>query len=218
MKLKWFGHSSFGLTSKSGKTVLTDPYESGGYNGAIGYKPISINADTVTISHNHPDHNYTKTLSGNPIIIDKKGNYEIADIKITGITAFHDCRQGKERGNNIIFIYEINNLRIAHYGDLGHMLPDKETTSLGRIDIILIPVGGHFTIDASQATDIIEKIKPRIVFPMHYKTAVLDFPISGVDEFLKGKNNIKRVLTSEVSIATETLPSKTEIWILPYEK
>lgn len=218
MKVKWFGHSAFGLTSASGKVVLTDPYEPGNYNGAVRYKPISVNADAVTISHNHADHNYTKDLSGKPTIIDKKGTYEVAGIKIAGIPVYHDTKQGKERGNNIIFVYEIDKLRIAHCGDLGHLLSDKEATGLGKIDVLLIPVGGYFTIDAAQATDVIQKVKPKIVIPMHYKTEVLDFPIAGVDEFLKGKENVKRASTSEVSITTETLPSETEVWILPYAK
>ena len=218
MKIKWFGHSAFGLTSESGKIVLTDPYEPNGYNGAVRYKPITVNADAVTISHNHPDHNYTRELTGNPKIVTQKEACEIAGIRITGIPTFHDSQQGKKRGGNIIFVYEIDDLRIAHCGDLGHILSDKETASLGRIDIVLIPIGGNFTIDAAQATDIIEKIKPKIAIPMHYKTEVLDFPISGVDELLNGKNNIKRASTSEVSITIKTLPTETEIWILPYHQ
>jgi len=215
VKLKWFGHSSFGLTSASGKTLLTDPYEPGGYNGAVGYKPISINPDIVTVSHSHPDHNYTKPFPDSTII-SKKDSYEIAGIKITGIPVYHDAKQGKERGNNIIFAYEIDGLRIAHCGDLGHTLSDKDIAALGRIDILFIPIGGHFTINAAQATAVVEKVKPKIVIPMHYKTGVLDFPITGIDEFLRGKNNIKRVSASEVSLTKETLPPETEIWVLQY--
>ena len=218
MRIKWFGHSAFGIISKSGKFVLTDPYEPNGYNGAVRYKPITVNADAVTISHNHADHNYTKALSGTPAIIDKKGNYEVTGITITGIPTYHDARQGRERGNNIIFSDEIDGLRLAHCGDLGHLLSDKEITALGRIDILLIPVGGHFTIDTEQATEITQKIGPKIAIPMHYKTEVLDFPVSGADEFLKGKKNIKRISTPEVAITRETLPPETEIWILPYQQ
>lgn len=215
MKIKWFGHSAFGFTSSSDKTVLTDPYEPGGYNGAVGYKPISINPDIVTVSHSHPDHNYTKPFPGSTII-SKKDSCEIAGIKITGIPAYHDAKQGRERGNNIIFAYEIDGLRIAHCGDLGHTLSDKDIAALGRIDILFIPIGGHFTIDAAQATAVVEKVKPKIVIPMHYKTEALDFPIAGVDEFLKDKNNIKRISASEVSITRKTLPSEIEMWVLSY--
>lgn len=216
MKIKWFGHSAFGLTSVSGTAIITDPYESGGYNGAVGYKPIAAGADAVTISHNHADHNYIKALPGKPTIIDKKGNYEIAGIKITGIPVYHDARQGRDRGDNIVFIYEIDGLRIAHCGDIGHILAETDVEALGAIDILLIPTGGHFTIDARQATDVISSTNPKIVIPMHYKTEALDFPIAGVDEFLQGKNNIKKFSTPEVSVTPETLPPETEIWILPY--
>jgi len=218
MKIKWFGHASFGITSQQGRIVVTDPYEPGGYNGAVGYKPITAVPDIVTVSHDHADHNYTKKLAGKPAVIDKKGSYEIAGIKITGIPVYHDTKQGKERGNNIIFVYEIDGLRIAHCGDLGHTLSDKEIAMLGEIDILLIPTGGYFTIDAAQAADVAENIKPKIVIPMHYKTDALDFPIAGVDEFIRGRKNIKRVVTPEVSIIKETLPLETKIWILPYAK
>ncbi|MEW6026485.1 MAG: MBL fold metallo-hydrolase [Planctomycetota bacterium] len=222
MRIKWFGHSAFAITSlpgrqtgSSGKTILTDPYEPGGYNGAVGYKPIVFKPDIVTLSHNHPDHNYTKPFS-KATIIAEKGDYNVAEIKITGIPAWHDPNQGAQRGNNLIFVLEIDGLRIAHCGDLGHTLPDKDVAALGKIDILLIPVGGYFTIDATQATTVLEKVKPKIVIPMHYKTEVLDFPIAGVDEFLSGKKNIKRITDSDVSVAKETLPSETEIWVLPY--
>ena len=109
-------------------------------------------------------------------------------------------------------------MRIAPCGDLGHTLSDKDIAALGALDVLLIPVGGHFTIDAAQATAVVEKVEPGIVIPMHYKTEVLDFPIAGVDEFLKDKKNIKRILISDVSITQETIPSETEIWVLPYIK
>ncbi|MDI6732862.1 MAG: MBL fold metallo-hydrolase [Planctomycetota bacterium] len=219
MKIKWFGHSAFAITSESGKTLVSDPYEPGAYNGAVGYPPITIKPDIVTISHSHADHNYTKTLSGSPKIITRTGSYEVAGIKITGIPVYHDTKQGRERGDNIIFVYEIDGLRIAHLGDLGHTLSKSQLDALGKIDILLLPVGGYFTIDAAQSTQIWENIKPQITIPMHYKTEVLDLPIANVDEFLTGKKGVKDLTSaggSEVSITRDTLPSDIEIWVLPY--
>lgn len=218
MKIKWFGHSAFVINSQTGKIFITDPYEAGGYNGAIGYVPINITADIVTISHDHAYHNYTRTIQGNPKIINQKGDYEVGGIKIKGIPVYHDTKQGKERGNNIIFIYEVDGLKIAHLGDLGHTLSKKEIDVLSNVDILLIPVGGYFTIDAAQATNIIENLKPKITIPMHYKTEVLDFPIAEVDEFLEGKKSVKKLSSVEVSIIKENLPVEPEIWVLQYIK
>jgi L-ascorbate metabolism protein UlaG (beta-lactamase superfamily) len=211
MKIKWFGHSAFAITSAVGKTILTDPYEPGGYNGAVGYSPISISPDIVTISHDHSDHNYTKTLKGNPRIINQKGEYEISGIKIKGIPVYHDTKQGKERGNNIIFVYEVDGIRLAHLGDLGHTLYQKEIDTLGGLDILFVPVGGYFTIDEKQATEVVRQLKPMVTIPMHYKTSVLNFPIAEVDKFLAGKKNIKRLSSSETSVSKETLPSEPEV-------
>jgi L-ascorbate metabolism protein UlaG (beta-lactamase superfamily) len=216
MKIKWFGHSAFAITSQSGQVLITDPYEAGGYNGAVGYLPINIIADIVTISHNHADHNYIKTIQGNPKIINQKGDYEVGGIKIKSIRGYHDMKQGKERGNNIIFTYEIDNIKIVHLGDIGHTLSQKEVDELGKTDILLIPVGGYFTIDAQQATDMVENLKPKITIPMHYKTELLNFPIAKVDEFTKGKKAVKKLSSPEISVSRETLPSEPEIWVLPY--
>jgi len=221
MKIKWFGHSAFVIISDGGKTLVTDPYEPGGYNGAVGYSPINIVADIVTISHDHADHNYTKGILGNPKIINKKGDYPAEAglaIKIKGIPVYHDTKQGKERGNNIIFVYEIDSVRIAHLGDIGHLLSKKEIDELGKIEILLIPVGGYFTIDAKQATEIVNALKPQITIPMHYKTDVLNFPIAKVDEFLKDKKAVKKLSSPEISVSRETLPSEPEIWVLQYVK
>jgi L-ascorbate metabolism protein UlaG (beta-lactamase superfamily) len=218
MKIKWFGHSAFVINSQTGKIFITDPYEAGGYNGAIGYVPINITADIVTISHDHADHNYIKTIQGNPKILNRTGDYEVGGIKIKGIPVYHDTKQGKERGNNIIFVYEIDGLRVVHLGDLGHLLSAKQIDELGNIDILLIPVGGYFTIDPKQATDIVNTLKPKITIPMHYKTEVLNFPVAKVEEFLRGKKSVKKVSSVEVSITKENLPVEPEIWVLQYVK
>ncbi|MFH1231432.1 MAG: MBL fold metallo-hydrolase [Planctomycetota bacterium] len=217
MKIKWFGHSSFVMTAETGHTLITDPYEAGGYNGAIGYVPINITANIVTISHDHADHNYIKTIQGEPKIINQKGDYEVDGIKIKGIKVYHDTKQGKERGNNIIFTYEIDKLKIVHMGDIGHILSKKEIDALGSVDILLIPVGGYFTIGAAQATNILENLNPKITIPMHYKTDVLNFPIAKVDEFLKDKKSVKELSSVEVLITKENLPIEPEIWVLQYD-
>ena len=216
MQIKWLGHAAFAIITDKGKTILTDPYEAGSYDGAVGYPKISVQADLVTVSHQHADHNDTKSLFGNPKIIDKEGKYDIDDIKITGVSCFHDQSEGKERGGNIIFIYEIDGFRLAHLGDMGHMPTQEQFNKIGEIDILLIPIGGHFTIDSKEATQIVANIIPKVTIPMHYKTEVLGFPIAPVDDFIKDKSNVKRIEEVEIFLTKDDLPSESEIWVLPY--
>lgn len=218
MRIRWLGHSAFAITAADGRVILTDPFEAGGYGGAVGYKKIDVKADIATVSHNHPDHSGgVKSLPGKPQIIDKVGDYNISGIRIKGILTDHDSKGGKERGKNIIFIYEIDGIRLAHLGDLGHIPSDEQIKAVGPVDVLMIPVGGHFTIDAAQATEVVEKLKPRVVIPMHYKTEVLDFPIVGVDAFLSNKSGIKRLDSSSASCTKDSLPKTMEIWVLRYE-
>jgi L-ascorbate metabolism protein UlaG (beta-lactamase superfamily) len=212
MKIKWLGHSSFAITDKNGKVIITDPYSP----GSVGYPKITVAADIVTVSHTHADHNGAKFLPGAPVVIDKEEGYSGDGVKIQGFPALHDKSGGKERGKDIIFVYEIDGVRIAHLGDLGHILSREQIDKLGKVDILMIPVGGYFTIDAKEATEVMNQIKPKITIPMHYKTDVVDYPIAMVDVFLKGKQNVKRFSSSEVAV--EKLPDKPEIWILQYTK
>jgi L-ascorbate metabolism protein UlaG (beta-lactamase superfamily) len=216
MKIQWLGHSAFALTSHQGTIIITDPYDTNAYNGDLRYGKINVTAHIVTVSHKHPDH-YTANLPGNPQVLDKEGAYSINDIKITGIPAFHDQTAGKERGKIIIFIYEIDGLRIAHLGDLGHIPTKDQYAQIGIIDILLIPVGGYFTIDAVAATQIATDLKAKIVIPMHYKTDKLDFPITTAEPFLKGKT-VKTITTPETTIDKNNLPQTQEVWVLPYQK
>lgn len=218
MRIQWLGHAAFAVTTKNGKVVVTDPYQSGGFDGAVGYKKITVKPDVVTVSHQHADHNDVKSLAGNPKVISQTGNYQIGDIKITGIPCYHDTSGGKERGNNIIFTYEIDGMKLAHLGDLGHIPTKEQVSQLGGIDILFIPVGGHFTIDAKTATEVVALILPKVTIPMHYKTDVLDFPITPVDVFLKDKKDVKRFNSPEIIIEKGTLPVGPEVWILQYTK
>lgn len=214
MRIKWLGHAAFLFTAEDGTKILTDPYVPGAYDGAVGYSPINEKADLVTVSHDHADHNGTNQLPGSPQIIKGKGTWTVKGIKITGIGTFHDHKGGRERGVNTVFVYEIEQLRLVHLGDLGH-IPDEATAkSIGRVDILLIPVGGTFTIDAKEARQVVDLLKPRLVIPMHYKTPKLGFAIAGVEEFLKLSSEVKRTGQSEVALSPTNLLEKTETWVL----
>lgn len=219
MKIKWFGHAAFLLTAQDGTKIITDPYKPGCFNGQLSYQPIHESADIVTVSHEHEDHNYAIQISGKPFVLRDIGSKTIKNIKIYGITTCHDTAQGRERGLNTVYIFAIDGLRVCHLGDLGAILAAEEIKQIDKIDVLLIPVGGIFTIDAKTAMEVVETLQPKLVIPMHYKTSDCEFPIAPVDDFLTmaGKKfTIKRVATSEIEVSTSTLPKTTEIWVLKY--
>ncbi len=213
MKVKWLGHASFLITSEDGTRIITDPYATG---MGISYGDIKENADVVTVSHDHGDHNNAAAVSGNPQVVKGAGVQEAKGIQFKGIASFHDETQGSERGPNTIFCFTVDGVSLCHLGDLGHQLSDEQAAEIGDLDVLMTPVGGFFTIDAAAATQIVEKLQPRVVIPMHYSTEKCAYPISGVDEFLKGKADVKRMDATEAEFSKSGLPSSTEIVVLKH--
>jgi L-ascorbate metabolism protein UlaG (beta-lactamase superfamily) len=183
MEIVYLGHSSFRLKGKTG-IVVTDPYDS----KMVGLKFTKVNGDIVTVSHDHADHNKVENITVVKKVIDGPGEYEIAGISIVGLPAYHDDKKGELRGKNIIFVIEIDDIRIAHLGDLGHTLKESILSAMGDIDIVLIPVGGEYTIGPSTAVEVARSIDPRIIIPMHYQVKGLSDDIfkklSPLDPFL----------------------------------
>jgi len=210
MKVKWLGHSSFMIASDKGLRIITDPY--GAYPD-LYYKPIEEEADIVVVSHRHGDH-FGARIKGNPRIITGAGRKEAKGIEFRGLATYHDASKGRERGPNTVFCFAVDGVRICHLGDLGHQLSESEVADIGQVDVLMIPVGGFYTIDAAEATQICGRIKPRVIIPMHFRNDRCAFPIARVDDFLKGKANVKRVDASEVEFKPEELPSATEIVVL----
>ncbi len=169
MKIKWLGHSCFLITAGSGRTLLTDPFD-----GETGYWVPGATADVVTASHKHSDHHATELLPGGFTLIDQPGVHHACGLVIEGIGSFHDDEAGLKRGGNIIYVTEIDGLRIAHMGDLGHQLSEAQLEKLGEIDLMLVPVGGRFTLDCEGAAKVVGSVKPRIAVPMHYMTEDLN--------------------------------------------
>jgi len=216
MKIKYYGHAAFLITSDQGLKIMIDPYEPGAFGGQLSYGKIKDQADIVLTSHDHADHNYTKDLPGTPQVVKGSGSKTIKGISIKGISTYHDPSKGSERGANTIFTFKINNIQLCHLGDLGHLLSDKELAEIGPVDILMIPVGGVFTIDPIEATRVAEQIKPKILIPMHFKTEKCGFPIATVEDFLKGKKNAKRPKASEATFDKATLPQQMEIVVLEH--
>jgi L-ascorbate metabolism protein UlaG (beta-lactamase superfamily) len=216
MKIKWYGHAAFLITSDEGTKIIIDPYEPGAFGGQLSYGSIQDQADIVLTSHDHADHNYTKDLPGTPQVVKESGSKTVKGISMKGISSYHDPSKGSERGSNTIFTIKINHIHLCHLGDLGHLLSDKELAEIGPVDILFIPVGGLFTIDPKEATGVAEQIKPNVLIPMHFKTGKCGFPIAPVEDFLKGKTNIRRPRASEVTFDKKTLPQRTEILVLEH--
>lgn len=216
MKIKWYGHAAFLITSDQGKKIIIDPYEPGAFGGQLSYDKIGDQADIVLISHDHADHNHTKGLPGNPQILKGSGSKTIKGIPIKGIPTYHDPSKGSERGSNTVFALRVDEINLCHLGDLGHILTDREVSEIGQVDILLIPVGGFYTINPEEATQVADQIKPKVVIPMHFKTSKCGFPIASVEDFLKGKSNAKRSGVSEMSFNQASLPLQPEIIVLEH--
>jgi L-ascorbate metabolism protein UlaG (beta-lactamase superfamily) len=216
MKIKWYGHAAFLITSDQGVKIITDPYESGAYDGQLAYGKIKDQADIVLTSHDHADHNDSKSLPGSPEIVKGSGSKTLKGISIKGISTFHDSSKGSERGANTIFTFSVDGMKVCHLGDLGHILAEKELAEIGPVDILFIPVGGYFTIDPKEATRVAEQIQPKVLIPMHFKTAKCGFPIAPLEDFLKGKPNPRRPKSSEVPFDKTSLPKKMEIVVLEH--
>ncbi|MBI5966975.1 MAG: MBL fold metallo-hydrolase [Deltaproteobacteria bacterium] len=214
MRVKWYGHSAFLITSDKGFKIITDPYEPGGFGGAIGYGKIPDKADVVLVSHDHADHNYIQGLPGRPKVIKGTGRHRINDLEIRGLASYHDECQGSERGENTIFCFILDGLQICHLGDLGHVPTEKEAKQIGPVDLLLMPVGGVYTIDPSQANQTAERLNPRVIIPMHFKTSQCGFPLENVEEFTKGKLSVRVINGSEVEMKKESLPKALEILVL----
>ncbi len=211
MKIKWLGHASFLITSDIGIKIITDPYTPGGFR--VNYGEIKESANIVTVSHEHGDHNNAAAVQGNPEVI--RGTTKIRGIEFKATPTYHDEAGGSKRGDNTIFCFEVDGVRVCHLADLGHQLSDKQVAELGRVDILLIPVGGNFTIDAKVATEVCSKLAPKVIIPMHYRNErCSSFPVAGVDDFLQGKEGVSRLDISEVQFKQGELPASTQIIVL----
>ncbi len=218
--LRWFGHAFFFFTSSQGIRVALDPF------GDVGYAMPEVAADIVTVSHEHGDHNGADRLAGSPVVLRglKAGgadwnsiSYRTKDVRITALPAYHDDVQGRRLGLNTIFIVETAGLSLAHLSDIGHTLSEATVKAMGRIDVLLIPVGGKFSIDGRQAKEIMSRLRPRITIPMHYKTPVTaTWPIEDESGFLAGLKNAKRLEMLTISLTPETLPTEPEVWVMRY--
>ena len=212
MRISWIGHACFLMDARDAR-ILTDPF-----NEDVPYAFPDTPVDIVTVSHSHFDHNAVHRVPGEHAIIDAVGEIDIHGVPIRGIASFHDDQEGSERGANTIYLLEIEGIAVAHLGDLGAPLDEEQRTAIAETEILLVPVGGHFTIDAAQAAEIATSLpKLRVVIPMHFKTDIIaDWPIETVEPFATIMDNVRHVGASIVEVTRESLPERQEVWILDH--
>jgi len=217
--MKWLGHACFYLTSPQGVRVLTDPFDKG-----VPYPPISVECDVVTVSHEHSDHaGGLGGVQGSPKVlrgVDKESGQvrriadRVGDVSFRTVATDHDDQGGTKRGKNAVFVMDFAGLAVVHLGDLGHELSDGTVKEIGRCDVLLVPVGGFYTIDGKAALAVVKSLSPKVVIPMHYKTRyTASWPISGPEEFLQSQRNVRYLGTDEVDLMRNALPAEQEAWV-----
>ncbi len=210
MQLKYLGHSSFLIRSKDAK-VVTDPFDP----KAVGLKFPKQEADIVTMSHQHADHNHVAGVSEEALVIDWPGEYEKMGVKVTGYPTYHDGEKGSQRGENTMYKIEVEGITILHCGDLGHALTDEVVEEIGDVDILLVPVGGHYTIGPDEAVSVIHKIEPALVIPMHYGHDSLDQkvfgPLTGLEEFYKKYGSQPSEVVDILNLKKDAVPEETKL-------
>lgn len=217
MDITWHGHANFTIKG-SDAIVAIDPFDK-----SIGLKRPKQKADVLLISHDHPDHNDTAAVTGTgdtpPYLVDRPGEYESHGVMIEGVPTYHDDQEGAERGRNTVFAFMVDGVHLVHLGDLGHQLDDAAVERIGNVDVLMIPVGGTFTITAKGAVEVIKRLQPRVVIPMHYSVPGIKLPkkIDPLDAFLKEAGS--KVVTLDKStwkVKAKDLPTEdSEIVVFP---
>jgi L-ascorbate metabolism protein UlaG (beta-lactamase superfamily) len=207
-EIKWFGHGCFRVRGREA-TIVLDPV-----GKSTGYALPRQKADIVTVSHQDPGHNALGQVQEGYFLIDGPGEYEVSDVFITGIRTFHDNKGGAERGYNTVYLLELEDLRICHLGDLGHPLTESQVEGLDDVDILLVPVGGGNSLDAQGANEVIGQIEPRIVIPMHYRTASGDAGLQDIEHFCKALGVESPAPQDKFTVRKNDLPETVKVVIL----
>lgn len=211
MKIEYLGHSCFKLTESTGTSIVCDPY-----SDEIGYAMRKVSADAVTVSHGHYDHNAVQNVDGAPLLIDGGQNNGLAGVEINSIKSFHDTSRGKKRGENTIFKFRMDGIDVCHLGDLDEKCSSDLIETLLPVDVLLIPVGGTYTIDAEMAKEYVDRIMPDIVIPMHYRTRDCKLDIDRVDEFtgLFDSDSVEESEKCGIELSRKDLTGETRIIVL----
>ena len=208
--INWLGHSCFRLRG-SRAVIITDPYPP-----TLGYSLGKPTARIVTVSHQHPSHSYVQGIGGESRLVTGPGEYEISSVLIIGIATFHDAEGGRKRGKNTTYLVEVDGVTVCHLGDLGHVLTAEQVEEIDDVDVLLLPVGGVSTINATMAAEVVRQLEPKVVVPMHYKTPALSRELAPVEEFLKEMGIEQINPQPKLSFTPSSLPAGTQMFLLDY--
>lgn len=208
MDVTWLGHGCFRLRGRSA-AVVTDPFPP-----ALGIRLGKLEAQVVTISHDHPNHNYEAAVPNARYTIKGPGEYEVAGVGVIGFDTFHDAQHGEVHGRNTVYLIELDDVRVCHVGDLGHKLGDDHLETLGNVDVLLVPVGGRTTMSAVQAAEVVRQVEPRVVVPMHFAIPGLKIELEPVDRFLKEMGLTAAEPQPKLSIQAASGESETKVVVL----
>jgi L-ascorbate metabolism protein UlaG (beta-lactamase superfamily) len=217
VSIRWWGQACFSLTDEQGLCVLVDPFPKD-----FGYPSPTVEPQVCLVTHEHRDHNAVDNVQGQPTVVRGVGEHEAAGLKLRGLAAAHDDQDGAQRGQNTIFAWEMAGLRLAHVGDLGRVLSDEQIKALGPVEVLMVPVGGYYTIDAAQAIQVARQVGAKVVLPMHYRTAAVPkSPIAPLEDFLAtlpGDWQVEKPAALTVSLSKADLPEAgVKVIVLKYE-
>ena len=214
VEIRWLGHACFLITAGDGTRILTDPFDD-----TVGYDLPTVPADIVTVSHAHFDHNNVAAVQGCPEVVNAPGDKSFGGVRVRGVQTCHDTKGGALRGRNTVFVIETDDITICHAGDLGHVPSDETARNIGRVDVLLIPVGGTYTLDAKGAQEAVRKLDPRIVIPMHYRTPDLKLTeLDTAERFLAGLSRVERTPGPSYTVQASSLPRELTAVVMGYRK
>ena len=214
MEITWLGHACFRLKGREA-TAVTDPCAK-----STGYTIGKPTADIVTVSHDHPGHNNVGAVAGSPKVVEGPGEFEISGVPILGVRTYHDAEKGTKLGKNTAYVFEIDDVHICHLGDIGHVPTGELAEELSGVDVLLVPVGGHNSLGATQAAETVSLLEPKLVVPMHYKTPAAKVELDPVERFLKEMGSQKAMdeVQPKLTVTRTTLPDETKVVVLDYKK
>jgi L-ascorbate metabolism protein UlaG (beta-lactamase superfamily) len=214
MEITWYGHSCFRLTERNFATVVTDPFD----HKAIGYGPLKLRSDIVTVSHDAPGHNNADAVKGSSHVIDGAGEFEIGGVFITGVQIDGARKKSKEKGaSNTVYVFDYDGITVAHLGDLKQVPTQAEIELFGTVNVALVPVGGGGGLNAAKAAEVISLLEPNLVIPMHYSTPATKLSLDALNKFLKEMGLSKADAQPSIKVTRSGLPNETHVIVLEYQ-